>query len=169
MNPAVIVHGGAGDVGEGDIDAEPNLAGCRSAARAGFEILRRGGCALDAVVAAVVCLEDDPLFNAGTGSALTLDGQVECDASLMRGDGGAGAVAGVRDVKNPIRLARLVMERTSHVLLTGAGAEELAAEVGRRQSAARSARHGAHARKMANGAGEPERAPGQRHSRLRRP
>jgi L-asparaginase / beta-aspartyl-peptidase len=130
MNPAVIVHGGAGDVGEGDIDAEPGLAGCRAAARAGFEILRRGGCALDAVVAAVVCLEDDPLFNAGTGSALTLDGQVECDASLMRGDGGAGAVAAVRDVKNPIRLARLVMERTSHVLLTGTGAEELAAELG---------------------------------------
>ncbi len=99
-------------------------------ARAGFEILRAGGSALDAATAAVVVLEDDPRFNAGTGSALTVDGEVECDASVMCGDGRAGAVGALRDVKNPIRLARLVMEKTPHVLLVGAGAAAFAAECG---------------------------------------
>jgi beta-aspartyl-peptidase (threonine type) len=130
MKPSLIVHGGAGDFSDGDADGAPSMAGCQAAARAGFEVLRRGGSALEAVVAAVVCLEDDPLFNAGTGSALTVDGEVECDASLMCGDGRAGAVAAVRTVRNPVQLARQVMEKTGHVLLVGTGAEEFAVECG---------------------------------------
>jgi beta-aspartyl-peptidase (threonine type) len=130
MPPSLIVHGGAGDWSADDGDGELLVAGCRAAARAGYEILRAGGSALEAATAAVVVLEDDPRFNAGTGSALTVDGEVECDASLMCGDGRAGAVGALRDVRNPIRLARLVMERTPHVLLVGAGAAAFAAECG---------------------------------------
>ena len=130
MAASLIVHGGAGDWSSEDGDGETLVAACRIAARAGFEILRAGGSALDAATAAVVVLEDDPRFNAGTGSALTVDGEVECDASVMCGDGRAGAVGALCDVKNPIRLARLVMERTPHVLLVGAGAAALAAECG---------------------------------------
>ena len=130
LQPSLIVHGGAGDWSAEDGDGEALLASCGAAARAGFEILRAGGSALDAATAAVVVLEDDPLFNAGTGSALTVDGEVECDASVMCGDGRAGAVGALRDVKNPIRLARLVMEKTPHVLLVDAGAAAFAAECG---------------------------------------
>ena len=128
--PSIIVHGGAGDFGPEDGDGAAPIAGCSAAARAGFEILRRGGTALEAAVAAVVALEDDPQFNAGIGSALTADGEVECDASVMVGDGRAGAVGALRDLKNPIILARLVMEKTPHVLLVGAGAAAFAGEHG---------------------------------------
>jgi L-asparaginase / beta-aspartyl-peptidase len=127
---ALIVHGGAGDWSAEDGDGEALLAACRAAARAGSEILRAGGSALDAATAAVVVLEDDPRFNAGTGSALTAEGQVECDASVMCGDGRAGAVGALRGVKNPVALARLVMEKTPHVLLVGAGAAAFAVEQG---------------------------------------
>jgi beta-aspartyl-peptidase (threonine type) len=130
MGPAIIVHGGAGDWSPEDGEGQAPLAGCSAAARAGSEVLARGGSALDAAVAAVIVLEDDPQFNAGTGSALTADGEVECDASLMCGDGRAGAVGALVDVKNPIAAARLVMERTPHVLLVGAGARAFAIESG---------------------------------------
>ncbi len=130
MPPSLIVHGGAGDWSADDGDGEVLVAACRAAARAGYEILRAGGSALEAATAAVVVLEDDPRFNAGTGSALTAEGEVECDASVMCGDGRAGAVGALCDVKNPIRLARLVMEKTPHVLLVGAGAAAFAAECG---------------------------------------
>lgn len=130
MSTSLIVHGGAGDWSAEDGDGEALVGACRAAAQAGFEILRAGGSALDAATAAVVVLEDDPRFNAGTGSALTAEGEVECDASVMGGDGRAGAVGALRDVKNPIRLARLVMERTPHVLLVGAGAGAFAVECG---------------------------------------
>lgn len=127
---SVIVHGGAGDFAADD-DAEAAREGCLRAARAGHRVLAAGGSALDAVEAAVVCLEDDPIFNAGLGSALTIRGEVETDASVMRGeDGGAGAVGCLTDVKNPIRLARLVMEKTHHVLLVAAGARAFAVEQG---------------------------------------
>ena len=127
---SIIVHGGAGDFVELDA-AEPCIDGCLRAARLGHAVLLRGGSALDAVVAAVVALEDDPTFNAGLGSALNLRGEVENDASVMRGeDGGAGAVACLKDVKNPIRLARLVMEQTPHVMLVADGAREFAIEQG---------------------------------------
>jgi beta-aspartyl-peptidase (threonine type) len=130
MSGSIVVHGGAGRFVSGpEDDAEAARAGVLAAARAGAAILRAGGAALDAVVAAVVALEDDPVFNAGTGSALNADGEVEMDAALMVGDWArAGAVAGVRTVKNPILLARLVMERTPHVLLAGAGADAFARE-----------------------------------------
>jgi beta-aspartyl-peptidase (threonine type) len=130
MPASLIVHGGAGDWSSEDGDGDALVAALGAAARAGFEILRAGGSALDAAVAAVVALEDDPRFNAGAGSALTVDGEVECDASVMCGDGRAGAVGALRGVKNPIRLARLVMEKTPHVLLVGEGAAAFAVECG---------------------------------------
>ncbi|HXZ98135.1 MAG TPA: isoaspartyl peptidase/L-asparaginase [Candidatus Acidoferrum sp.] len=124
MVARIVVHGGAGF-------QRRNLAravvGVRAAATSGAEILRSGGSALDAVEAAVVTMEDNPLFNAGKGSSLTIAGTVEMDAAIMDGsDLSAGAVALVRNVKNPIRLARIVMENTGHVLLAGEKAEQLA-------------------------------------------
>jgi beta-aspartyl-peptidase (threonine type) len=133
--PAIAVHGGAGHLGEEDADSNgadsPRLAGVHEAARVGWAVLARGGSALDAVEAAVRCLEDDTAYNAGTGACLTAAGDVELDASIM--DGATlrcGAVAVVKDVKNPISLARRVMERSGHVLLAGAGASAFAREVG---------------------------------------
>jgi beta-aspartyl-peptidase (threonine type) len=127
---SIIVHGGAGEF-DAETDPAPYIAGCSNAARVGHAVLLAGGRAIDAVVAAVVALEDDPLFNAGLGSALNLRGEVEMDAALMCGeDGSAGAVACLKDVKNPIALARLVMERTPHVLMAGEGLREFAIEQG---------------------------------------
>lgn len=129
MKPALIVHGGAWDIP--DEAVETCRAGCRRALEAGWAILSRGGSALDAVEAAIVVLEDDPVFDAGTGSHLNLDGRVELDAILM--DGGtlrAGAVAAVQRIRNPIRLARKVLERCEHMMLVGEGAERFAAEQG---------------------------------------
>lgn len=127
---AIAVHGGAGPITPDD-QAEASRHGCLLAARAGHVLLRSGASALDAVVEAVAILEDDPLFNAGTGSVLNEGGEVEMDASVMEGEQlRAGAVALVRTVKNPIRLARAVMERTQHVFLAGGGARALAQEAG---------------------------------------
>ena len=127
---SIIVHGGAGDFGPED-DPAICIEGCLRAARAGKRVLEQGGTALDAVEAAVVTLEDDPTFNAGLGAALNLRGDVETDASVMCGqDGAAGAIGCVVDVKNPVRLARLVMERTPHVLLVAGGAREFAISQG---------------------------------------
>lgn len=133
-SPAIIVHGGAGARAVGDqaeqLDAA-RLRGVRAAADAGLAVLRRGGRAIDAVEAAVRLLEDDPAFNAGTGSCLTAAGDVELDASIMEGATLAcGAVAVVRDVKNAVELARRVMERSPHVLLAGSGASDFARSVG---------------------------------------
>jgi len=98
---------------------------------AGYAILNQGGASLDAVTTCVRMLEDDPLFNAGRGAALTRDGWAELDAAVMTGvNQKAGAVAAVRHVKNPIELARRVMEKSRHVLLVGVGAEEFALEEG---------------------------------------
>ena len=105
--------------------------GLEAALRAGWDILDSGGSAMDAVEAAVVSLEDFPLFNAGRGSVFTHDGKNEMDAAIMDGTQlRAGAVAFVRNVKNPIRLARLVMERTEHILLAGEGANHFALQTG---------------------------------------
>src|SRR6266542_5572232 len=132
---AIIVHGGAGehspDAAMAGGAEDPRLEGVRRACGAGAEILGRGGSALDAVEAAVRMLEDDPLFNAGTGATLTSAGDVELDASVMDGETlRCGAVAVVKDVRNPVSLARAVMERTEHVLLAGQGASAFAREAG---------------------------------------
>lgn len=105
--------------------------GLEAGLRAGRDILERGGSALEAVEAAVVSLEDFPLFNAGRGSVFTHEGKNEMDAAIMDGSSlRAGAVAFVRNVKNPIKLARLVMQRTEHILLAGDGANRFARQMG---------------------------------------
>jgi beta-aspartyl-peptidase (threonine type) len=131
---SIAVHGGAGTIAPADLTPENERAyraGLERALRAGFSVLDAGGASLDAVIAAVRVLEDDPLFNAGHGAVLAANGQHELDASVMDGrDLRAGAVAGVRHVRSPIELARLVMERSPHVMLSGTGAEEFALEQG---------------------------------------
>ena len=141
--PAFIAHGGAGR--RAPADELPGRRGLLAAGAAAARILLDGGDALDAVVAAVVVLEDDPLFNAGYGSYLTIAGTVEMDAAVTiarpigpRAGGrapfaiSAGGVVMVRRVRNPILLARAVMERTPHVLMGGVGAERIAREAGLR-------------------------------------
>jgi beta-aspartyl-peptidase (threonine type) len=131
---SIAVHGGAGTLSPADLTPDNDRAfraGLERALRAGHAVLVDGGTSLDAVVAAVRVLEDDPLFNAGRGAVLAASGQHELDASVMDGrELRAGAVTGVRHVKSPIELARLVMERSPHVMLAGAGAEEFALEQG---------------------------------------
>lgn len=130
---SIVIHGGAGVV-PADITDEQRLAFEAGLARAldiGFGLLARGGSSLDAVSSAVRALEDDPLFNAGRGAALTREGAAELDASIMDGrDMRAGAVACVQHIKNPVDLARMVMEKSRHVLLIGRGAEDFALEEG---------------------------------------
>jgi beta-aspartyl-peptidase (threonine type) len=125
----IVCHGGAGAIA---VERHDRLrAGVRAAAAIGHAILAGGGSALDAVVAAVRALEDDPEYNAGLGSALTRDGTVETDAALM--DGATqriGAVAAVPDLGNPIAVAKLVLEGNEHVLLAGPAALRFAAEQG---------------------------------------
>jgi beta-aspartyl-peptidase (threonine type) len=121
----IVVHGGAGRETLEDRAARDTGIAC--ALEAGWAVLAAGGDALDAAVAAVVVLEDDPHFNAGLGSVLTVDGDVEMDASVMEGTGlRAGAVGAVRGVRNPVRLARAVLEEGREVLLVGEPATALA-------------------------------------------
>lgn len=124
---AIIVNGGAGSA-KALTKEEQELArrGVIKAAEAGYFVLAKGGKAIDAVVEAVRVMEDDPIFNAGTGSALTINGEVEMDASLMTMDGHFGAVGAIKNVKNPILVARKVMEETDHLLLVSEGAVKLA-------------------------------------------
>ena len=127
--PAVVVHGGAGT--PKDADPLRYFEGTRRAAEAGWRVLLQGGSALDAAQAAAVVLEDDPAFNAGTGAALTSDGEAELDASCMDGTTlRAGAVACVKTIRNPILAARRVCDDTPHVLICGTGAEAFARECG---------------------------------------
>jgi beta-aspartyl-peptidase (threonine type) len=131
---SIAIHGGAGGVPAELLSKDKGARYRDSLAQAldtGFAILDRGGSSLDAVTAAVRVLEDDPLFNAGHGAALTREGWAELDAAVMDGrDERAGAVASVRHVKNPVELARRVMEKSRHVLLVSTGAEEFALEQG---------------------------------------
>jgi beta-aspartyl-peptidase (threonine type) len=128
MGMAIIVHGGAGAIAPERRPAARD--GCHVAALVGWEALARGGSALDAIEAAIMSLEDNPGFNAGTGGVLTRDGRAELDAGVMDGETlDVGAVAGVERVKNPVALARLV-SASPHVLLVGAGAEQFAVEQG---------------------------------------
>lgn len=126
---AIAIHGGAGVISKRLPEAEKReyVRALEAALRLGQEVLAAGGSSLDAVEKVVRFLEDDPKFNAGKGAVYTHDGTHEMDAAIMRGrDLACGAVAGVTTVKNPISLARLVMERTPHVLLVGPGAERFA-------------------------------------------
>ncbi len=122
---ALVLHGGAGGrVEELSLEVKADYdAGLAAAHRAGEEVLAAGGAALDAVCSTVAALEDDPLFNAGRGAALTASGRAELDASVMTGDGAAGAVAASRWARNPVQAARAVMERTDHVLLVAPAAK----------------------------------------------
>ncbi|MGB2622810.1 MAG: isoaspartyl peptidase/L-asparaginase [Candidatus Acidiferrum sp.] len=129
MKPALIVHGGAWDIPDEAVDACES--GCRRALASGWAILSCGGSALDAVEAAILVLEDDPVFDAGFGSHLNLDGRVECDAIVMNGATlRSGAVAALQRIRNPIRLARAVLEHCPHMMLVGEGAECFAKDNG---------------------------------------
>lgn len=126
-NYSLIVHGGAWDIP--DVAVEDCRAGIRRSLEAGREVLARGGAALDAVEAAIVVLEDDVTFDAGTGSHLNRDGRVQLDAILMDGSSlKAGSVAAVERIKNPIRLARKILDSSPHMMLVGTGAELFAQE-----------------------------------------
>lgn len=125
----LAIHGGAGDAAKG-ADTRVHEAALREIAAAGAAMLKAGRSALDTVEHCVMQLEECPLFNAGVGAVLNRDGAPELDAAIMNGaDRACGAVAGISRVKSPIQLARAVMERTPHVLFTGAGAEALAREL----------------------------------------
>jgi beta-aspartyl-peptidase (threonine type) len=131
---AFAIHGGAGTISPDKITPEMERdlrAGLERALEAGYAVLRDSGSSLDAVIAAVCILEDDPLFNAGRGAVFTSAGTHEMDAAIMDGKNlAAGAVGGVMRIRNPILVARAVMEKSPHVLLTGHGAEEFARELG---------------------------------------
>jgi beta-aspartyl-peptidase (threonine type) len=131
---AIAIHGGAGTLSRTETSKEQEslyLRGLSDALDAGYSLLEKGGSSLDAVSAAVVSLEDNPLFNAGRGAVLTRDGLAELDASIMEGGSlAAGAVCGLKHIRNPITLARRVMENSPHVMLVGEGAEEFARSQG---------------------------------------
>lgn len=131
---AIAIHGGAGTILRAQMSAELNREirqALQQAVSAGHQLLARGADALEAVVAAVRVLEDSPHFNAGHGSVLTHKEMVEMDASVMHGaQMNAGAIAGVRHIRNPVELARDVMLRSQHVMLAGEGAEEFAFSLG---------------------------------------
>ena len=129
---AIVVHGGAGwfeNMPEGQV--EGIMKGLEDSMNIGYEILNNGGSSLDAVEQAIIYLENDPLFNAGKGAVYTSELRQELDASIMHGlNNDAGAVASVTNVKNPISLARYVMENTDHVMFSSRGAERVAKDAG---------------------------------------
>ena len=129
---SIVIHGGAGwfsDMSTEEVEGIKN--GLKEALDIGYEILESGGSSTDAVVEAIVVLEDNELFNAGKGAVYTSEFKQELDASIMVGrNNDAGAVASVTNVKNPIRLARYVMEETKHVMFSSKGAERLAKDAG---------------------------------------
>jgi beta-aspartyl-peptidase (threonine type) len=125
QKPVLIVHGGAGTWQPER--SQPGVLGVKKAAVTGFDVLKNGGTAVDSVLEAVSSMEDDGVFNAGYGSSVNIDGQIEMEASIMDGNMlRAGAVGLLRDIKNPVRLAKIVMEDTDHVFVVGEGAEKLA-------------------------------------------
>ncbi|XP_070772639.1 isoaspartyl peptidase/L-asparaginase [Enoplosus armatus] len=129
MSAVVVVHGGAWAIP--DELAKASVDGVKAAASEGFSVLKRGGSALDAVEAAVRALEDNTVFNAGHGAALNADGEVELDAIIMDGKTlGSGAVSSVKNIANPVSLARAVMEKTAHIMLTSRGANLFAESIG---------------------------------------
>ncbi|XP_026165811.1 isoaspartyl peptidase/L-asparaginase isoform X2 [Mastacembelus armatus] len=129
MLPVVVVQGGAGFVPRQR--SEASTSGVCAAARAAYAILQGGGSSMDAVLEAVTNLENNPVFNAGCGSVLNVKGDIEMDAIVMDGKTlGSGAVSAVRNIANPVQLARLVMEKTSHACLTAEGASKFARDMG---------------------------------------
>lgn len=134
MKWGLVLHGGAGAMPRDKMTPEREAAiraDLERALRAAHAVLARGGSSVDAVTAGIKILEDSPYFNAGKGAVFTHDGINELDAAIMYGPTRtAGAIAGVRTIKNPILLARAVMEKSRHVMMVGAGAEEFAATVG---------------------------------------
>ena len=133
VRPGIVVHTGAGNFTLASLGERqaPMKDAVTAALTAGHTVIAAGGTSLDAVQAAIVVLEDSPFFNAGKGAVFTHDGKNELDASIMDGaTQRAGAVAGLRHIKNPILLARLVMEKSPHVMMVGEGAEAFAKEQG---------------------------------------
>jgi beta-aspartyl-peptidase (threonine type) len=130
QNFAIVIHGGAGTILKKDLTDEKEKAytdKLNEALNVGYNILEKGGSSIDAVVATIKIMEDSPLFNAGKGAVFTNAGTNEMDASIMEGKNlNAGAVGGVSVVKNPIEAARLVMEKSEHVMLSGRGADNFA-------------------------------------------
>ena len=130
----LAIHGGAGVITKASMTPEKEAAyhaALEKSLRAGGEVLAKGGTSLDAVQAAILVMEDDPLFNAGVGAVFTADGGHELDASIMDGaDRNAGSVAGVKRVRNPILAARAVMDKSRHVMFAGEGADTFAASQG---------------------------------------
>src|SRR5438477_3067337 len=130
----LVMHGGAGTITRQSMTPEMEKQyreTLEEALRAGHGVLMKGGSSLDAVETSIRILEDSPLFNAGKGAVFTHEGKNEMDAAIMNGQTlAAGSVAGVTVIKNPISLARAVMEKSKHVMLAGKGAEELAKEKG---------------------------------------
>jgi len=123
--PVIVVHGGAG--AWNPERSQPGLEGVKKAAKTGFEILKHGGSAVDSVMEVIAIMEDSGAFNAGYGSSLNIDKRVEMEASIMDGKTlHAGAVGLLEDIRNPVRLARIIMEKTDHVFVVGEGAEKLA-------------------------------------------
>lgn len=133
-NFGIVIHGGAGTILKENMSDSLETAykaKLKEAISAGYEILKNGGSSLDAVTHTINIMEDSPLFNAGKGAVFTHDGSNELDASIMDGSTlNAGAIAGVKHIKNPIDLARDVMQKSEHVMLYGAGAEEFARTLG---------------------------------------
>lgn len=130
---SLMIHGGAGELDHirKKKDAVPYLESIRAILERGMEILKRGGLALDAVETCAALLEDDPLFNAGRGSVLNEHGRIEMDAAIMDGlDLSAGAVSGITNIANPVKLARLVLAQSGHVMLVREGAMQFAAQYG---------------------------------------
>ncbi|KPH92679.1 isoaspartyl peptidase [Pseudoalteromonas undina] len=131
---AIAIHGGAGTIEKSKFTAEQEQAyrnKLTEAVEAGYKVLEQGGESLDAVTTAIEVLEQSPYFNAGRGAVYTYDGSHELDASIMDGrNRQAGAVSGIKHIESPIKLARLVMEKSVHVMLSGQGAEEFAKEQG---------------------------------------
>jgi beta-aspartyl-peptidase (threonine type) len=134
MNFGMVIHGGAGTIDRAEMTPEKEKAyraGLEQVLRAGYAVLERDGSSLDAVEAAIKILEDNPLFNAGKGAVFTHEGTNELDAAIMDGKTlKAGAVAGLKHIRNPISLARMVMEKSPHVMMAGEGAEAFAKTMG---------------------------------------
>lgn len=126
---ALVLHGGAWDIPDDVVDA--HVEGIRAAMKTGWAVLHKGGSAVEAVEMAIRAMEDDETFDAGKGSFLNLSGEVELEAGIMNGRNlRAGAAAGVQNIRNPISLARTIMEKSEHVLLAGIGASRFAREHG---------------------------------------